>query len=323
VVAISVPEMILLPKTGVERALEEVYFGATGEKGTIGPTTAVALPAFSPDATTINWRPETISLNYRNGQWPKALRTWATNGLLEPDSVGTVIHEMAKWLYWIELYEKPDSERKRHICGLLTTFVLSKHNGFISRMLEGKEKEVKKQVKRCVDSAIRLQRKDKNYSLNLFATTRKNLEQGKYKYPLRLVPILTGEKAEEKTTSSSSLSISFMCIRFAPETLPSVIIEKIRDKAGRRKVLPFAAKLISFLVEHGGTAFVARGTYFEMLGHKNPTRLSQYVKVLEQAGVITRGHSYSVRRNGKQCTLNKWVLEVLSMELPSGNPSAP
>jgi hypothetical protein len=60
-----------------------------------------------------------------------------------------------------------------------------------------------------------------------------------------------------------------------------------------------------------------------MLGHKNPTRISQYVKVLEQAGIITRGQSYSKGRNGKQCSLNKWVLEALSMTLPSDAPESP
>lgn len=317
VVAVSVPEMIVLPKTGVERALEEVYFEATGEMGTITPTTAAALPAFSPDSKTINWRPAISTLSYRNGQWPKALRTWAKNGLLEPDSVGTVIHEMAKWLYWIELFEKPESERKKEICGLLNTFVLSKHNGFISRLLAGKEREVKKQVKRCVDSAISLQPKDKDYSLNLFATIRKNLEQGKYKYPLRLVPILTGEKKDDKHTSSSFLSISFMCIRFAPESLPQAILEKIRAKAGRKKLLPFAAKLMSYLVEHKGSAFIGRPLFYKLLGYENPTRLTEYLKVLEEADVISRGTSYSPGRNPKKCSLSSWAIKELTGQDPS------
>lgn len=80
-----------------------------------------------------------------------------------------------------------------------------------------------------------------------------------------------------------------MCIRFAPETLPQNIIEKIKEKSGRRNILPFAAKLISFLVEHDGAAFIARPTYCEMLGYQNPTRLTEYLTVLEEAGVIRRG----------------------------------
>jgi hypothetical protein len=82
---------------------------------------------------------------------------------------------------------------------------MAKHNGFVSRLLVGKDSKVTKQVKRCVDSAIRLQSKDREQSLTKFANIRRNLADGKYKYPLRLVPIMTGEKAEEKTTSSSSL----------------------------------------------------------------------------------------------------------------------
>ncbi len=312
VVTVSVPAAIPSYQSETDRMAQEVFLIASGEK----PPASSLRPAFSPDNTIINWQPTPSTLHYRNGQWTKALRTWAMKGIVEPDSVGTVIHEMAKWLYWVELFQKPDSERKKETCGLLTTFVMAKHNGFVSRLLVEKDSEVKKQVKRCVDSAVRLQPKDREQSLTKFANIRKNLADGKYKYPLRLVPILTGEKAVEKTTSSSSSSTSFMCIRFAPESLPQSIIERIKEKAGRRKVLPFAAKLISFLVEHDGAAFIARGTYSEMMGYKNPTRLTEYLTVLEEAGVITRGMSYSVKRNGKQCSLLPWVLEALGIDKP-------
>lgn len=314
VVAISVPAAI--PRNETDRIAQEVFHVASGEER----PSASPLPAFSPDNTTINWQPTPSTLHYRNGQWTKALRTWAKLGLVEPDSVGTVVHEMAKWLYWVELFQKPDSERKKETCGLLTTFVMAKNNGFVSRLLVGKDSEVKEQVKRCVDSAVRLQPKDREQSLTKFANIRKNLAEGRYKYPLRLVPILTGEKAEQKTTSSPSLSTSSMCIRFAPESLPQSIIEKIKERAGRRKLLPFAAKLISFLVEHDGAAFIARHTYYEMLGYENPTRLTEYLTVLEESGVITRGMSYSVKRNGKQCSLLPWVLQALGIDEPMEGP---
>ena len=310
VVTVSVPAAIPSYQSETDRMAQEVFLVTSGEK----PQASSSLPAFSPDNTIINWQPTPSTLHYRNGQWTKAMRTWAKMGLVKPDSVGTVVHEMAKWLYWVELFQKPDSERKKETCALLTTFVMAKHNGFVSRLLVGKESEVKKQVKRCVASAIRLQSKDRELSLIKFANIRKKLADGMYKYPLRLVPILTGEKGEEKTTSSSSLSTSFMCIRFTPDTLPQNIIEKIKEKAGRRKVLPFAAKLISFLVEHEGSAFIARPTYYEMLGHKNPTRLTEYLTVLENSGVITRGNSYSAGRNGKQCSLLPWVIQALGID---------
>lgn len=318
VVTVSVPAAIPSYQSETDRMAQEVFLISSGEK----PPASSLLPAFSPDNMIINWQPTPSTLPYRNGQWTRALRTWATKGLVEPDSVGTVIHEMAKWLYWVELFQKPDSERKKETCVLLTTFVMAKHNGFVSRLLTGRDSEVKKQVKRCVDSATRLQSKDRELSLTKFENIRKKLADGKYKYPLRLVPILTGEKVEEKTTSSSSLSTSFMCIRFAPESFPQSIIEKIKEKAGRRKLLPFTAKLISFLVEHDGAAFIARGTYNEMLGYKNPTRLTEYLTVLEEAGVITRGMSYSVKRNGKHCSLLPWVLQALGIDKPMEGPES-
>ena len=108
-----------------------------------------------------------------------------------------------------------------------------------------------------------------------------------------------------------------MCIRFAPETLPSAITQKIKEKAGRRKLLPFAAKLISYLVEHEGSAFIGRPSFFKMLGYENPTRLTEYLTVLEEADVISRGTSYSTGRNGKKCSLSGWALKELTGQDPS------
>ncbi len=303
---------VSLPKTETELLMADVFHQMTGEKA--------PEPHVEPAVSTIKWEPTPVAINYRGGQWPKALRTWSTIGLTEPDSVGTVIHEMAKWLYWVELFEMPASEREVTIVALLKTFVKTKHNKCISRLLAGKTIEVKKQIKRCVESAIRLQANDKQRSLNIFANIRKNLSDGKYKYPFEMVPILEGKQDEESqsvSSSPSSWSISSMCIRFAPESLPQAILEKIRAKAGRRKLLPFAAKLMSYLVEHEGSAFIGRPLFFKMLGYENPTRLNDYLKIIEAADVISRGTSYSTGRNGKKCSLSSWAIKELTGQDPS------
>jgi len=300
---------VSLPKTDTELLMADIFHRMTGEKA---PELHV-----EPAVATINWKPTPFAVSHRDGKWTKALRTWATMGLTEPDSVGTVIHEMAKWLYWVELFEMAASERRETIVALLTTFVKAKHNDCISRLLAGKAQYVKKQVTRCIESAIRLQANDKQRSLNIFATIRKNLADGKYWYPLAMIPILEGKQDEDSQSVSSSWSTSFMCIRFAPESLPQAILEKIRAKAGRRKLLPFAAKLISYLVENEGSAFIGRPLFFKMLGYDNPTRLTEYLKVLEEADVISRGSSYSTRRNGKKCSLSSWAIKELTGQDPS------
>ena len=65
----------------------------------------------------------------RSGEWAKGLEYLAVHGLQEPDSVGTVLYEMATFLYWVELFDLPAGERERRIVDLLTTFVRTKHNG--------------------------------------------------------------------------------------------------------------------------------------------------------------------------------------------------
>ena len=47
-------------------------------------------------------------------------------------------------------------ERVDEVRRLLTTFILAKHNGHVTRLLNGDEEDVLRQVERCIESATRL-----------------------------------------------------------------------------------------------------------------------------------------------------------------------
>lgn len=299
-------EPVVIPKPNIDQVMVSVFLETIGEKA---PAAKSHVPWPS-----INWQPVPVTVSHRNGNWPKALKKWATVGLTEPDSVGTVIHELAKWLYWIEMYEIPASKRKAGIIGLLTKFVNEKHNGFITRINTGNNNGVRLQVARCVDSAIRLQSQNTAYSELVFSEIRQKRNNGIYTSPLNIVAILSSNEDTNKeisSVSSSSLSIYIMCRRFAPETLPKDVLDAIKKHAGRKRIMPFAAKLISYLFLKGGSAFVGQDTFFGILGYKDPPQLQRYLTVLEAAHVIARGDSYKVGRNGKSCTLSDWVIEAL------------
>lgn len=248
----------------------------------------------------------------RGGNWAKELLRLARVGLEQEDSVGTVVHEMAKWLWWIELYSIPEGKRLEEITGLLNAFVMKKHNGCVSRLLNGQEEEVIAQVARCVKEAATITLPS---SLEGFAQTRQKWLNGGYTHPVKLIPALTGD---EDVSLSPSCQFTVMCINF-DDPLPESVQGKIKAAAGRTKVMNFATRLINLLYNKQGKAFVGRKALSDLLGYENPNQIAKYVNILERAGIITRGSSYKAGRNGKGYYLRDTVMNEMREARMSGN----
>ena len=77
----------------------------------------------------------------------------------------------------------------------------------------------------------------------------------------------------------------------------------IRQHAGRAKVVPFATRLLIWLCNRKGRAYLGREALSEMLGYTDPNRILSYLRILETAGIIVRSQSYCKGRNGKECRL--------------------
>lgn len=240
----------------------------------------------------------------RGGKWAFELQRLARNGLEQNDSVGTVVHEMAKWLWWIELYSLPEGKRLEEITRLLRAYVLKKHNGCVSRLLNGQEKDVIAQVARCVKKAADVSMPS---SVEGFARTREKWLNGGYKYPVRIVPALNGH---EDVSLSPSCPFTVMCIKF-DDALPEGVQAQIKAVAGRSRVMSFATRLINLLFSKEGRAYVSRKALTELQEYKNPNQIAKYIGILERAGIITRGDSYKVGRNGKRYCLMDTVMEAL------------
>ena len=240
----------------------------------------------------------------RGGNWAKELLRLARAGLEEEDSVGTVVYEMAKWLWWIELYTIPVASRREEVTRLLTAYVLGKHNGCVTRLLNGQEQDVVDQIARCVATAAEI---EKPASLKGFADTRAKWSNGGYKHPIRIVPALEGQ---EDISLLSSRQFTVMCINF-DDPLPESVQDKIRAVAGRNRVMHFATGLLNWLYSRQGKAFLGRTALTKMLGYKNPNQIAKYVGILERAGVIRQDASYSVGRNGKGYYLNDTVMNEM------------
>ena len=271
-------------------------------------------------ASTFNNEPRPKSSNQnqdlvplRGGNWAKELLRLARNGLQQDDSVAMVVYEMAKWLWWIELYSLPKTKRLNEITKLLSAYVLAKHNNCVSRLLNGQQDDVLAHVARCVKQASEIKLPS---SIEGFSQTRKKWNNGGYAHPVRLVPALT---QQEDVSLSSSCQFTIMCIKF-DEQLPESVQAKIKSSAGRNKVMPFSTRLINLLYSKQGKAFVGRKTLTALLGYENPNQIAKYTAILERTGIISIGNSYKVGRNGKEYRLSQDTIKII--ESVKANPDA-
>ena len=108
-------EAVVSRRDETHSLLVQVFQETVGER----PKTADLTPAPKPVSILNNPIPKRASASnnladLRNGKWVKTLSRLARNGLDREDFIGTVAHEFAKWLYWIELYRQPEDQRRAH-----------------------------------------------------------------------------------------------------------------------------------------------------------------------------------------------------------------
>ena len=115
---------------------------------------------------------------------------WAKNGLPCEDSLFLVVSQLARWLYFVELFHLPEDQRLEKIENILVQFCLTKNNGFISRLLADMQEQVVEHVHRAVESGItNADMQFKTYC----AIMRQKREKGQYRQVIYLEPVLLGQ----------------------------------------------------------------------------------------------------------------------------------
>ena len=143
-----------------------------------------------------------------DGQWVQNCEKWARDGLPCHDSVFQVVSHLARWFWFIEFWNDPEDLRLERIVDLLTEFTLAKHNGFVSRLNSGQERDVVKQVSRIVECAVT---KVDDLGRWWFLRVRQKRQSGQYRRIIFLEPVIRtsrgGKAAEDSNTPSSPLGL--------------------------------------------------------------------------------------------------------------------
>lgn len=101
----------------------------------------------------------------RSREWPLWVERMAKIGLIEDDTMSEMVFEMSKWLLWIELFGENDY--KERTIELLQGYVLEKHNGHVTRLNDGREKEGLSHVERIVEGACETSTESKELFLRI------------------------------------------------------------------------------------------------------------------------------------------------------------
>lgn len=198
------------------------------------------------------WLPETGSR-----MWCPWIEKIARVGLVEDDSMGKVVFELAKWLLWIEIFDK--SDRQEVTTELLKSYVLNKHNGHVGRLTEGREAEVLSQIERIVASAIEICPE----SDDLFGRIREARNNGQYHRLIKIVPLLSPAIGAVGSGERKDNCSTYYCLPLREDVLPSQIEEKLLNYAkqsGMRRTqgdypfIRFSRRLLNYLADRKGSA---------------------------------------------------------------------
>jgi hypothetical protein len=185
--------------------------------------------------------------------WCPWVERMAKIGLTEDDTIGKVVYELAKWLLWVELFDRDD--RVDRTTDLLQRFVTEKHNGHVSRLLEGKEREALSQVERIVRKATNLP----VASQEVFGRIREARKAGKYWRQIRIEPLFSGEDgAGEQQEICSTYSLPIRDDPLPPEIEDKLTAfaksQRMRQTQGEYPFLRFSRRFLNTLYDGKGSA---------------------------------------------------------------------
>ena len=204
------------------------------------------------------WQPETGSR-----VWCPWIERMAKTGLVEDDSMGAVIFELAKWLLFVELLDQDDCQELA--TELLQAYVLNKHNGHVNRLNEGHEAEVLSHVGRIVASAGKITED----SEELFERIRQNRRDGKYWRPIRIIPLLSGTRATIGLDEEQYNCSTYYSLPIREDVLPDPIEDRLVQYAKRMRMrrtqgeypfVRFSRRLLNYLCDRKGSARLSTAT---------------------------------------------------------------
>jgi len=267
------------------------------------------------------------------GQWVQYVKFVVESGVPTEDRLGEVLASLARWFLFVEMFGQDRAEVK----ALLRRFVLTKHNGKITRLLDGRIDEVLAQVDRTVDLAT-----SDTKNKRLFAELRQKRGSGTYRQVYYFAPVLRGLS----TPSTRTPTVPFIseCLTQADldaigtkekwtyesdlTRLPEDILDLIRQTfkkakrqlrtnktTGRCPTLDAITRLFNYLFSgrKSGTRRASQKLLVEMGFNTSQAKNKPIFDLLDKADLLHRGN-YVAHEQSRQWILGKVVLESMTQQ---------
>jgi hypothetical protein len=273
------------------------------------------------------------------GPFFRDLLDLALRGVLVPDDLFAVcLRLLAQALYFREFHNAANKDRL--VVDLLMEWLENKHNGHVSRIINGKTRDLRNQVVRVVG-------KIKNTPAPIQAYWER-VRENDWKYPTRTISIISAMKTPwDRSVVSSNMSLDDLrgilasgstniknyCIAghfTSPPTsqtiIPTVVLDKLDEaiSSGTRKRKAcerkrrFCVEFIK-LIGQTGERRISQKTLNQLAGYEPddfPKTIRRYKKFLQDAVILKPG-SYRGILRGKASSLYKledWVIEAWNQQ---------
>jgi hypothetical protein len=196
------------------------------------------------------------------GQWLLFVKFLVENGFPCEDKFYEVTSTLAKWFCFVEFYGRPNEE----VSKVLRQYVLTKHNGMVTRITNGETSEVLAHVDRIVIQVLRTQTIEADH---FYEDLRRKRASGQYASVWNFGPQIFGESGSLSTQALAPSSSPFP---------PSLLLcgsptedEFGHDEHGQWTYVPDDTPLPDFVLERIRGAFRQRKRQIRKFQGRYPT----------------------------------------------------
>lgn len=288
-----------------------------------------SLQAISDDLAVV--RPRATDIRRPNEDWVQMLVRLATNGLPGPDTVSDVVYELAKWLLHVEFAHLDLVTRQAKAFELLTTYLVNKHNSYVSRFTIGNYEEVHCQVRRIVNKATSISETNARKLQNI----RESQDAGKYVKMVKLEPLIVGDNDGGSLISllpppTRSIYIGLQVLKergLLDRQLPQEVIKALAAVKGRQRIDLFARRFLNALyASPKHRRLISYDDVYRMMDKDlnkdtaKPTTANQYLRTLKRAGLIRVSKCYIKGTRAMEYEMEAHIVECFDAEHRSCQP---
>ncbi|MCY2987025.1 MAG: hypothetical protein NTY19_04050 [Planctomycetota bacterium] len=178
-----------------------------------------------------------------SSQWVQYVKFLIENGFPTEDKFCEIVSTLALWFGFVEFF----GENRQRTKDILRTYVLSRHNNKVTRLITGETQEVLEQINRIVDNVLDNEQVE---GKELFARIRQKQSTGQYKQLYHFAPQIDADYSSSYTPNNQPLHL--ICGGLIEEEIEA---ETARDNDTRWHYEPDLTPLPDDVISRIRTAF--------------------------------------------------------------------